>query len=57
MLFDCSFPFVIEYFEKIHQQNIIGEREILRNKMDYNQMMMLKDENKDTEKSNTILQT
>lgn len=44
MLFDCSFPFVIEYFEKIHQQNIIGEREILRNKMDYNQMMMLKDE-------------
>lgn len=44
MLFDCSFPFVIEYFEKIHQQNIISEREILRNKMDYNQMMMLKDE-------------
>ncbi len=44
MLFDCSYPFVIEYFEKIHQQNIISEREILRNKMDYNQMLMLKDE-------------
>ncbi|UKI23834.1 MAG: hypothetical protein L6V88_05660 [Anaerotruncus sp.] len=53
------FPFVIEYFEKIHQQNIIGEQEILRNKMDYNQMMMLKDEkNKDTEKNQTrFLQT
>lgn len=44
MLFDCSFPFVIDYFEKIHQQNIISEREILRNKMDYNQMLMLKEE-------------
>lgn len=44
MLFDISYPFVIEYFEKIHQQNIISEREILRNKMDYSQMLMLKDE-------------
>ena len=44
MLFDCSFPFVIEYFEKIHRQNIIGEREILRNKMDYNQILMLNEE-------------
>lgn len=44
MLFDASYPFVIEYFEKIHQQNIISDREILRNKMDYNQMVMLKDE-------------
>lgn len=44
LLFDCTFPFVIDYFEKIEKQNIQNEKELIKNKLDYQQMQMLNDE-------------
>lgn len=44
LLFDCTFPFVIDYFEKVEKQNIQNEKELMKNKLDYQQMQMLNDE-------------
>ena len=44
LLFDCTFPFVIDYFEKVEKQNIQNEKELIKNKLDYQQMQMLNDE-------------
>lgn len=48
--FDCSFPFIIDYFQKIQEQNIKNEKELLINKMDYQQMLMLKEEKQEFRK-------
>lgn len=48
--FDCSFPFIIDYFQKILEQNIRNEKELLKNKMDYQQMLMLKEEKQEFRK-------
>lgn len=44
LLFDCTFPFVIDYFEKVEKQNIQNKKELIKNKLDYQQMQMLNDE-------------
>lgn len=44
MIFDCTFPLMINHFEKIIEKNNKYEKDILKNKMDYNQMLMLKQE-------------
>lgn len=44
MIFDCTFPLIINHFEKIIEKNNEYEKDILKNKMDYNQMLMLKQE-------------
>lgn len=50
MIFDCSFPLMINYFEKIIEQNNEYEKNILKNTMDYNQMLMLKQEKQEFRK-------
>lgn len=50
LLFDCSFPFIIDYFEKIEEDNINKDREIIKNTMDYHQMLMLKQEKQEFRK-------
>lgn len=44
ILFDCSFPFIIDYFERLEERNITNEKKLLKNEFDYQQMMMLKEE-------------
>lgn len=44
LLFDCSFPFIINYFEKIENKNLQNEKELMKSRLNYEQMMMLKDE-------------
>lgn len=48
--FDCSFPFIIDYFQKIQEQNIKNEKELVKNKMDFQQMLMLKEEKQEFRK-------
>ncbi len=50
MIFDCSFPLMINYFEKIIEQNNEYEKNILKNTMDYHQMLMLKQEKQEFRK-------
>lgn len=50
LLFDCTFPFVIDYFEKVEKQNIQNEKELIKNKLDYQQMQMLNDEKQEFRK-------
>ena len=50
LLFDCSFPFVIDYFEKIEEDNINKDREIIKNTLNYNQMLMMKQEKQEFRK-------
>lgn len=50
ILFDCAFPFVIDYFEKVEKQNIQNEKELMKNKLDYQQMQMLKEEKQEFRK-------
>lgn len=50
LLFDCAFPFVIDYFEKVEKQNIQNEKELMKNKLDYQQMQMLKEEKQEFRK-------
>ncbi len=49
-LFDCTFPFVIDYFEKVEKQNIKNEKELIKNKLDYQQMQMLNEEKQEFRK-------
>lgn len=48
--FDCSFPFIIDYFQKIQEQNIKNEKELVKNKMAFQQMLMLKEEKQEFRK-------
>lgn len=50
IIFDCSFPFIIDYFEKIIEKNNEYEKEILKNTMDYHQMLMIKQEKQEFRK-------
>ena len=50
LLFDCSFPFVINHFEKIEIKNLQNEKELMKNKLDYQQMIMLKEEKQNLRK-------
>ena len=50
LLLDCSFPFMINYFEKIIEKNNEYEKELLKNKMDYHQILMLKQEKQEFRK-------
>lgn len=50
LLFDCAFPFVIDYFEKVEKQNIQNEKELMKNKLDYQQMKMLNEEKQEFRK-------
>lgn len=50
LLFDCSFPFIINYFEKVEAKNLQNEKELMKNKLDYQQMTMLKEEKQNLRK-------
>lgn len=50
MIFDCTFPFMINYFEKIIEKNNEYEKELLKNTMDYHQMRMIKQEKQEFRK-------
>jgi signal transduction histidine kinase len=50
MLFDFSFPFVIDYFEKLDAKNAENERLLLQNQLDYQQMLMLTEEKQEFRK-------
>lgn len=50
MFIDCAFPIVINHFEKIQEKNIETERELLKNTMDYHQMLMMKQEKQEFRK-------
>ena len=50
LLLDFSIIFVIDHFEKIEEENIINERELLKNSLDYNQMLMIKKEKQEFRK-------
>lgn len=50
IIFDCSFPFVINYFEKLIKKNNDYEKELLKNKMDYQQMQMIREEKQELRK-------
>lgn len=45
MLFDCSFPFVIDHFEKLELMNDENQKYIMKNKLDYYQVQLQKQEN------------
>lgn len=44
LLLDFSIIFVIDHFEKIEEENIQHERELIKKSLDYHQMLMLKQE-------------
>lgn len=50
MIIDCTFPIIINHFEKIEEENINKERELVKNTMDYYQMQMLKQEKQELRK-------
>lgn len=50
MLLDCLIIFLVDYIEKIEQENIEKERELVKNKLDYQQMVMLKKEKREFRK-------
>lgn len=50
VLFDCSFNPIIDYFERLEEQNINAERKLLKNELDYQQMLMIKEEKQQLKK-------
>ena len=50
IVLDICIIFVVDYIEKINEQNIQNEKELLKNKMDYQQMLMLKEEKQEFRK-------
>lgn len=50
LLFDCAFPFVIDYFEKVENRNTENEKKLMKNKLDYQQMKMLNEEKQEFRK-------
>lgn len=45
MALDISMIFIIDHIEKIEKQNIENERKLMKNQLDYQQTMLLKNEN------------
>lgn len=50
LILDFTIIFIADYFEKIEEDNINKEREIIKNTMDYNQTLMLKHEKQEFRK-------
>lgn len=50
MIIDISIIFIIDYMEKVEETNIENERKLIKNQLDYQQMMLLKDEKKEFRK-------
>lgn len=50
LIIDFSIIFIVDHFEKIEEDNILKEQTILKNSMDYNQMLMLKREKQEFRK-------
>lgn len=50
IIIDCAFPIIINHFEKIEEDNINKERKLVKNTMDYNQIMFLKEEKQEFRK-------
>ena len=50
LIFDCSFPFVTNYFERVEERNIQMEKEHLKMQLDYQQTAMLTEEKKEFRK-------
>ncbi len=50
LIFDFSIIFIVDHIEKVEEKNIQIEKELLKNKLDYQQMMMLKDEKQEFRK-------
>lgn len=50
LIIDFSIIFIVDHFEKIEEDNILKEQTILKNSMDYNQMLMLKREKQELRK-------
>lgn len=50
MLFDCLFPFAMDYFEAIEERNILNERVLTKSKMEYQQVLMRKEDQQEFRK-------
>lgn len=50
IIFDCAFPFFIDRFERLEIKNRKTEEELLKSKLDYRQIEMLKEEKKEFRK-------
>ena len=50
LLFDCSFPFVVDHFEKIEMQNNKRKKELIEATMNYQQTLILKQERQEVRK-------
>lgn len=50
MLFDCLFPFAIDYFEAIEERNLLNERALTKSKMEYQQVLMRKEDQQEFRK-------
>ena len=47
---DFSIIFIVDHIEKVEEKNLQIEKELLKNKLDYQQMMMLKEEKQELRK-------
>ena len=50
IVIDFCIIFITDYIEKINEKNINNEKELLKNQMDYQQMLMLKEEKQEFRK-------
>lgn len=50
MLFDCLFPFAMDYFEAIEERNLLNERALTKSKMEYQQVLMRKEDQQEFRK-------
>lgn len=50
MLFDCLFPFAMDYFEAIEERNFLNERALTKSKMEYQQVLMRKEDQQEFRK-------
>lgn len=50
MAIDFAILFVAEHIERVEEKNINSQRELLKNKLDYQQMMMIKEEKQELRK-------
>lgn len=50
MVFDCLFPFAMDYFEAIEERNLLNERALTKSKMEYQQVLMRKEDQQEFRK-------
>lgn len=50
LILDFTIIFIADYFEKIEEENITKEHELVKNTMDYHQMLMMKQEKQEFRK-------